>query len=113
MKPFANNCVIIQNLKKMRRDGKTTRLINDAIEEMFKKGKICVPLKHPKSIKELKDAMAKDFFKDTKTKIFIDEDSKITNSIQKNFRERLVRRLDTEHTGYFMCSGEMIFKVIV
>jgi hypothetical protein len=77
----------------MRRTGKTTRLIDAAIQSLFEKKELRLSLNH-----------------DVKSD-FLDQDSTPGNQAQRNFVERLVKRLSTEHS--YCCEikkqGNLVF----
>ena len=63
----------------MRRSGKTTRLIDEAIQELFKKGELKLSLNY--NVKS----------------DFLDRDSTSENRAQRDFVDRLIQRLSIEH----------------
>ena len=64
----------------MRRSGKTTRLINDAVEHLFKNG-----------------SMTLFTGRQTRNSDFVDEDASEGNMAQAIFIDRVRRRLSIEH----------------
>ena len=84
----------------MRKEGKTTRLIDDAIQTLFKEGSICVP--HESELPFNSRGII--------LKIFIDEDAHETNRAQSHFRDRLFSRLFEEHRGSFNIKGNVVFR---
>jgi len=77
----------------MRKTGKTTRVIDDAIQKLFIVGKITVP---SKSILE-RDS----FYRGRKVNsdvIIVDPDWRISNTVQRDLFERIARRVHVEHS---------------
>lgn len=72
----------------MRRSGKTTRLIDHAIQVLFKEGRILAPITwdYDYMVKVGEDKL-----------LMIDEDWKRGNRAQTDFIERLLKRLESEH----------------
>lgn len=67
----------------MRRKGKTTRLVNEAIEYFFKNSELIL-------------------YTDYNVKSnFLDPDAKLHNLAQKYFINTLLKRLESEHYGQF------------
>lgn len=77
----------------MRRTGKTTRLIDQAIQSLFANGQLYLLRKH---------ALGKfrNIIKDGST-LFVDPDHKMSNMAQNDFVYKVMKRLEFEHTeGY-------------
>lgn len=82
----------------MRRTGKTTRKIDEAIQELFKHGRIIVP--NPQEAdSNLFNNMVSVKYSDVP--VFIDEDHQKGNMAQEYFKDKLLSRLHAEHNGYF------------
>lgn len=75
-----------------RKSGKTTRIINDAVEVFFTKGRIIVPyVTTPQS-------QLQDYNFDKDQIIFdTDEDTETTDSMQRHLLGKIMRRLSLEH----------------
>lgn len=80
--------------------GKTTRLIDAAIQELFTNGKICIPFNDQLSHEKLRGFDAQ---------VFIDVDASVDKMAQQHFRDKLILRLSNEHDGYFRIRDNMIF----
>ncbi len=79
----------------MRRDGKTTRTVDEAIQAIFKpenKGLIIVP-----HLDRNNEAKVYGFKKD---QVFIDPDAEYGNHCQDHLRDTIIRRLLAEHRGF-------------
>jgi len=75
----------------MRRSGQTTRLIDDAVQELFTKGELFLLRKN---------AISKSSSIVTKTAtVFVDPDHRMGNQAQNDFVYRAMRRLEFEHRG--------------
>lgn len=68
----------------MRRSGKTTRLVDAAIQALFERGELHLSENH-----------------NVKTD-FLDQDSTPQNRAQREFVDRLMKRLFMEHEGSFV-----------
>jgi hypothetical protein len=88
----------------MRRDGKTTKLIDKAIQTLFTEGKICVPsTDNVITVRKIvKGTVA----------TFIDPDHNENNSAQDDFLHRLKRRLSIEHYNCFLIKDSIITTLI-
>lgn len=75
----------------MRATGRTTRMIDNAIQCLFEQGNIIVPSKH------IKD----ENLRSIKYRIFIDLDSRVGNKAQEHFLKKLLNRLNQEHAGFY------------
>lgn len=82
----------------MRRTGKTTRLIDEAIQTLFNDGIICVP----------KAPIYSEKINHKRVKVFIDPNHSNMNHAQDYFRARLRRRLEIEHEGCFVITGDNV-----
>jgi hypothetical protein len=83
----------------MIQNGKTTRLIDEAIQELFKNGAIVVPDQCKLKDKDYRKTMARQF---PDTKIFVDPDAADRNKAQFHFKRRLLTRLYSEHARSFL-----------
>lgn len=96
----------------MRKDGKTTRLIDEAIQHLFEKGEIKflsnqdIFEKHQDWRRGLSVGQVNDRLK------FIDYDATKTNKAQENFIHRFARRLSIEHDGCYRVHNKHHFTVI-
>ena len=73
----------------MRRSGKTTRLVDYAIQSLFSTGYIKVP-----SIHELKEGLYRE------SNIIVDEDAGVGDNIQKHLFDVIMCRLEVEHRSH-------------
>lgn len=75
----------------MRRSGKTTRLIDKSIQYLFEKGQLYLFKKHAirKTHSEIPDEEI----------VFIDPDHRSDNLAQNDFVKRVLKRIDSEHSG--------------
>ena len=89
-----------------RRIGKTTRLIDEAVQELFNNGVVWIPTSKEAELLLGEDGKRgiNDLVWSNKIK-FIDPDHKSGNKVQDNFRERFKKRLYSEHIGCFMDNG--------
>lgn len=74
----------------MRKTGKTTRLVDKAIQSLFTNGEICIP--NSKDSARLIEVNGEVF----------------TDGSQRNFREIVINRLLLEHKGQFIVDGSII-----
>ncbi|MBC7845544.1 MAG: hypothetical protein H7Y10_03530 [Flavobacterium sp.] len=74
-----------------RRTGKTTRLIDEAIQYLFEKGELYL-------FKKCGFKIASRSFISSQ-RIFIDPDHKMANQAQQDFIYRVMKRLEFEHKG--------------
>lgn len=80
----------------MRNTGKTTRLIDKAIQHLFETGRLKllsnneIFSRNGEGMKGMKEE-----------DIFVDHDTGPDNSVQKDFNMRIVDRLTREHAGKF------------
>lgn len=85
----------------MRRSGKTTRLIDQAVQHLFDKGRVVVPIS---GLDNVDRSIRGD---DPSTDIFFDPDSfnyeemRSRPIAQRDFAYRLKSRLEIEHPGCF------------
>ena len=86
----------------MRRTGKTTRLVNEAIEYIFKNGELVVFNQHQinKFEKEGARGQTKEFVDCAMRFIDVDSNTRAP-SIQQYFIDKLRSRLEIEHQGSF------------
>lgn len=78
----------------MRRSGKTTRLIDTAIQALFERGELHL---------SLNDNVKSDF---------LDPDSRKGNKAQRDFVDRLIKRLSIEHSGSYQTIKQGDFVLI-
>lgn len=83
----------------MRRSGKTTRLIDKAIQTLFESGMIFIPTWY--SMNQYKRGK-----RAIKIPTFIDVDAHYANFAQENFSNRLLKRLEYEHTDTYTLNGD-------
>jgi hypothetical protein len=78
----------------MRQTGKTTRLIDQAIQSLFANNQLYLLRKH---------ALGKfrNIIKDGST-LFVDPDHKMSNMAQNDFIYRVMKRLEFEHFGTYI-----------
>ena len=90
----------------MRRLGRTTRLVDNAIQTLFQEGEIFIP------DSSWLESNGRGFTKEEieKRNLFIDVEG--TGFSQKYFLRRLMRRLNAEHPGQAILDGNWI-KLIV
>lgn len=93
----------------MRRSGKTTRHVNDAIEALFKYREIIVPIENDYCVvsewESLKSSMKPE-------QVIVDEDAMLlpghnngmTNNVQRELLHRIMKRLRSEH--YWIFTGK-------
>ena len=74
----------------MRRTGKTTRLIDQAIQSLFNNGQLYLLRKHAVG-------NFRNIIKNGST-LFVDPDHKMSNMAQNEFVYRVMKRLEFEHT---------------
>lgn len=91
----------------MRATGKTTLLIDRAIQELFTKGEIWVPRKH--QIKERWRGYSEEHIK--RMTEFVDPDHEPGNECQAYFITRLQNRLFNEHSGRFTITGHVYKRI--
>lgn len=89
----------------MRRTGKTTRLINKAIEDLFEHKIIYIPSSGILFSSVNQDELVTNC---KKYKTFIEPDVEKGNMAQENFKTRLINRLVLEHNGQFEVSKDFI-----
>jgi len=77
----------------MRRNGDTTRIVDEAIQKLFKYGEITIPLNMGNT---------KYFNGKNKDSIIIDPDADISIEVQRQLFSRLRIRLDIEHHNQFI-----------
>lgn len=94
----------------MRQSGKTTRLVDAAVQYLFKHGSIRIltnsEIYNPNAMKGFRPEQVDMFLK------FIDPDTRPDNRAQLYFIEALDRRLATEHGGSTERISRTEFKVI-
>ncbi len=90
----------------MRRTGKTTRLIDGAVQALFDNGKIIVPTRNQvfDSYDKWKRGLSSEQINDL---AFIDPDISDANEAQSFFLKSLRRRLNIEHPGAFEEKGNV------
>jgi hypothetical protein len=76
----------------MRRIDKTTQVIDDAIQKLFTHGHIIVP-----KMNDLKNAFVYRGRRLNYDMMIIDPDWEVSNQVQRNLFERIVRRIQLEH----------------
>lgn len=94
----------------MRQTGKTTRLIDLAIQTLFKEGTLEVL--HNGKIWDFEWQKGRSVDQQQKIATFIDPDAKQNNKAQEHFMMRLRQRLRMEHSGYYEEYQEGKFRVI-
>ena len=75
----------------MRRTGKTTRLIDQAIQSLFANDQLYL-------LKKQAISKFRNIIKDGST-LFVDPDHRMSNQAQQNFIYRVMKRLEFEHKG--------------
>lgn len=102
----------------MRRNGKTTRLIDLAIQELFTKGSVYVPsgtravrLHGKDGGRGLDEYEYQRMVKYTDYD-FWDDFGKVLPRVQDNFKERFERRLYSEHNGINIKTDGFIYEVL-
>lgn len=75
----------------MNRSGQTTRLIDQAVQSLFDKSELFLLRK---SILQRSGSIVKNGLP-----VFIDPDHKMSNRAQQDFIYRVMRRLESEHSG--------------
>jgi len=94
----------------MRQTGKTTRLVDEAVQYLFEHGSIRIltnsEIYNPNFMRGFRPEQVDTFLK------FIDQDSRPDNKAQYNFIDMLNRRLATEHSGSVERINNTEFKVI-
>lgn len=80
----------------MRRSGETTRLVDEAIQHLFKVGVAVVPNSIPR--------LNRGFLLGNSSNVFIDPDSESDNEAQLELARRIYARLNLEHTDQFIMS---------
>lgn len=94
----------------MRQSGKTTRLVDAAVQYLFEHGSIRIlqnsEIYNPYFMRGYKPEQVDMFLK------FIDPDARPDNGAQRYFIEALTRRLATEHGGSTARISATEFKVI-
>ena len=75
----------------MRRSGKTTRMIDEAVQYLFEKGELYLFKKcgFKNAVRTLTNHQ----------KLFVDPDHKMSNQAQQDFIYRVMKRLEVEHNG--------------
>jgi len=102
----------------MRRDGKTTRLIDAAIQELFTKGDVYIPdgakavRLHGKDGGRGFDELVYQRMTKFTDYDFWDDFGKVVPKFQDNFASRFKRRLYTEHGFVKIDTDGFIYKVI-
>lgn len=101
----------------MRRDGKTTRLIDAAIQELFKEGIVYIP-RGADAVKlfsrDGRRGYGDEIYKKMMRYIdydFIDYNNKLHPAIQDNFASRFRRRLFVEHEFAKISIDGFIYKI--
>lgn len=94
----------------MRRSGKTTRLVDEAVQHLFKEGSIRILLNHEIFNPHFFDGYSKKQIEDLQK--FIDEDVREGNCAQLYFLKTLTYRLKYEHNGSVKMISRTKFKVI-
>lgn len=93
----------------MRASGKTTKLVDAAIQHLFKEGSIRILLNHEiyddNFFRGYSEKQIEDFKK------FIDPDTDRNNKAQREFLKRLTNRLLNEHRGYVEMVNQTTFIV--
>lgn len=102
----------------MRRDGKTTRLIDAAIQELFTKGSVYIP-DGAKAVRlHGKDGGSgiDEFVYQRMTKYtdydFWDDNGKVLPKVQDHFARRFKIRLNSEHGFVKISSDGFIYEVV-
>lgn len=80
----------------MRRSGKTTKIIDAAIQQLFTEGEIWIPSKYKIRSVDVYDVKHFEFNEEYKVKAVIDEDWN-KGYAQEDLSERIIRRIDLEH----------------
>ncbi len=83
----------------MRRSGKTTRLVDEAIQQLFEVGNLYLPTSN-----DIQTGFGKYLYDPDLVKLmqkFIDPDFRPGNQAQLDFIERVNKRLESEHYGVF------------
>lgn len=75
----------------MRRDGKTTRLVDEAIQHLFVTGNLYIPSAGGIELEGVFEELPHT------EQMFIDPDHKPDNMAQTNFTQRFISRLKIEH----------------
>lgn len=101
----------------MRRDGKTTRLIDAAIQELFKKGIVYIP-RGADAVKLFSKDGRRGYGDDVYYTMlryvdydFEDDSNKLHPAIQDNFASRFRRRLYSEHEFADIINDGFIYKI--
>lgn len=80
----------------MRRSGKTTRTVDEAIQKLFNQGEIWIP-----TMSGIKHMNEKHFPKEKKEQLMkfsvIDDEWELSQMVQKHLEKRIVNRLMIEH----------------
>ncbi len=86
----------------MRRSGKTTRKVDEAVQKFFENGAMLIP-----NNDEIRKG---DFNGELKDQVIIDPDVEIENPnmCQHELKYRIVRRLEIEHHNQFQVNGNRI-----
>ncbi len=94
----------------MRRNGKTTRAVDDAIQRLFTIGEIWI-LKSEYLEKYQENLLLNYNTLELKQKVVYDYDWKV-NNMQRIFYDKIKKRLDNEHSiEIFCCSFEHGWKI--
>jgi len=75
----------------MRRSGQTTRLIDQAVQELFKKGQLFLLRKA--ALNRSRSIVPEN------SDLLVDPDHRMSNQAQNNFVYRVMKRLEAEHYG--------------
>ena len=93
----------------MRRSGKTTRLIDKAVQHLFEKGSIRILLNNEIFNEEITSKMTDkekaDYFE------FVDQDAAKGNYAQRDFLDRFSNRLLYEHKHYVVRISKTKFEL--
>lgn len=93
----------------MRRSGKTTRLVDKAVQHLFEKGSIKILLNN----EIFNEAITNKMTDEEKANHFefVDQDAQKENSAQRDFLDRFSNRLLQEHKHYVTKINETRFEL--